>query len=76
MIFDFANTWRGQNLHYVLFTTINGQVGCGHFREKEGNNFLTAELPDKKDTLKIYYDFKIYFIFYFNIYKFLWTKCN
>lgn len=47
IMFDLADTWRGQNWHYVLFTTTNGQEWCGHFREKEGSNFMTAELPDK-----------------------------
>ena len=46
IIFDLPDPWRGQNWHYVLFTMTNGQEWCGHFREKESNNFLIAELTD------------------------------
>jgi hypothetical protein len=47
IIFDLGEPWRGQNWHYVLFTTATGDEWCGHFREKESHNFLTTELPDK-----------------------------
>lgn len=47
IIFDLPDPWRGQNWHYALFTMTNGQEWCGHFREKESTNFLTAELSDK-----------------------------
>ena len=48
IFFELDDEWRGQNWHYVLFSTSDGQEWCGHFREKESNNFLMAELQDKK----------------------------
>jgi len=51
VFFDLQEPWRGQNWHYVLFTTTDGQEWCGHFREKESNNFLVAELSDKNISL-------------------------
>lgn len=47
VFFDLQDTWRGKEWHYVLFTDDNGSEWCGHFREKEISNFLTAELPSK-----------------------------
>jgi hypothetical protein len=47
IIFDLADPWHGQNWHYVIFTTSDGNEWCGHFREKDSNNFLLAELTDK-----------------------------
>ena len=34
-----------------MFTTTEGQEWCGHFREKESNNFLIAELSDNNIAL-------------------------
>lgn len=51
VFFDLQEPWRGLNWHYVLFTTSEGQEWCGHFREKESNNFLVAELPDNNISL-------------------------
>ncbi|MBL7837983.1 MAG: hypothetical protein JNM67_10735 [Bacteroidetes bacterium] len=51
VFFDLKETWRGQNWHYVLFTSKEGHVWCGHFREKESNNFLVAELTDNNISL-------------------------
>jgi hypothetical protein len=53
VIFDLEEPWRGQNWHYVLFTTTEGQTWCGHFREKESDNFLVAELTEKRISLVI-----------------------
>ncbi|WP_299701534.1 hypothetical protein [uncultured Pontibacter sp.] len=47
VFFDLQDPWRGKEWHYVLFTDENGSKWCGHFREKEISNFLTAELPNK-----------------------------
>lgn len=44
ILFDLADSWRGKNWHYVLFTMTNGQKWCGHFRGYDSNNFLTAVL--------------------------------
>lgn len=51
VFFDLQEPWRGQNWHFVLFTTTEGQEWCGHFREKQSNNFLVAELLNNNIAL-------------------------